>query len=110
MAAPTRQRLTAKHRKLLHEEPFPAQTAPPGWLPKPEALEGSGLDADVAAGIAFLALLDERLRIIDYQLRLGRRELIRLERRHGQADRAVQYRLEQFEQRLAALETAMRAK
>jgi hypothetical protein len=108
MAAATRQRLTAIRRKLLHEEPFPLQAPPAGWLPRPEALKGSGLDADVAAGIAFLAVLDERLRIIDHQLRLGRKALIRLERRQGQIDRALQHRLELFEQRIAALETAVR--
>jgi hypothetical protein len=105
--APTRQRLTAIHRKLLHEELFPPQESPPGWLPRPEALKGSGLDADVAAGLAYLALLDERLRIIDLHLRLGRQQLIRLERRQNQANRALQHRLEQFEQRIAALETAV---
>jgi hypothetical protein len=104
--AATRQRLTAINRKLLHEEPFPAQEPPPGWLPRPEELKGSGLDADVAAGLAFLAMLDERLRNIDYQLRQGRRQLIRLERRHG----PLQYRLEQLELRIAALETAVRSK
>jgi len=33
-----------------------------------------------------------------------------LERRQGQANRALQHRLEQFEQRIAALETAVRGK
>jgi hypothetical protein len=47
------------------------------------------------------------LRIIDLHLRLGRQQLIRLERRQNQANRALQHRLEQFEQRIAALETAV---
>jgi hypothetical protein len=101
------QRLTALHRRLLHEEPPDLEETPPGWTVSP-GLTSSALDLDVAAGLDFLAHLDQRLRVIDLHLRLGRRQLIRLEHRQNQVNRALQHRLDQFEQRIAALETVVR--
>jgi hypothetical protein len=91
----------------LREQPRDSVPPPPGWT-IPDDLLKSALDRDVAAGLEFLSLLDERLRIVDLQLRFGRQQLAVFERRITQATRAVHHRIDEFEQRIAALEAAVR--